>query len=195
MFRTSLVVMALLLAAPAALATTYKIDPPHTFPQFEIRHMSFSLIHGQFNHTTGSLTMNRAKQLGSVHVKIAVDSLDTGYGPRNKLLLGSSYFDVAKYPTITYRSTKVVYHGKTQATVYGNLTMKGVTKPVVLHVQRIHCGANPLGSGERCGFDATANIKRSEFGVSGGLPVIPDHVHIIINVGAVSVPNDSKKGK
>ncbi|MGH8161809.1 MAG: YceI family protein [Gammaproteobacteria bacterium] len=195
MFRTFLVVASLLVMAPGALAATYKINSPHTYPQFEIRHMKFSLIHGQFDHTTGTITMDRAKHLGSVHVTIAVNSIDTGYGPRNKLLLSPSFFDAAKYPTMIYHSTKVVYHGKSKATVYGKLTMKGVAKPVKFNVSRIYCANNPLGSGERCGFDATANIKRSEFGVKGDLPFIPDAVRIVINVEAVSESNDSAKGK
>ncbi|MGH8225479.1 MAG: YceI family protein [Gammaproteobacteria bacterium] len=178
----------LLLAAPAAFAATYKIDSAHSFPQFEIRHLDFSLLHGQFNHTTGTITMDRAKKLGSVNATIAVDSIDTGYAQRSKDLLAPSFFDAAKYPTMTYRSTKVVYHGKDAASVYGNLTMKGVTKPVTLKVTRIHCAKNPFGAGERCGFDATADIKRSDFGVSADLPVIPDAVHLVINVDATSAP-------
>ncbi|MGH8428712.1 MAG: YceI family protein [Gammaproteobacteria bacterium] len=176
----------LLLAAPAAFAATYQIDPAHTFPQFQIRHLSFSLMHGQFNHTTGTITMDHAKGLGSVNVTIAVDSIDTGDAQRNKDLMAPSFFDAAKYPTMTYRSTKVMYHGKDTATVYGNLTLKGTTKPVTLTVTRIYCGKNPFGAGERCGFDATADIKRSDFGVSADLPVIPDAVHIILNSDAVS---------
>ncbi len=196
MFRTVLVGAALLLAAPGALAATYTIDSAHSFPQFEIRHMSFSLIHGQFNHTTGTITMNRAQELGSVHVVIAVDSIDTGHAQRDKDLLAPSFFDAAKYPTMTYDSTKVVYHGKTAATVYGKLTMKGVTRPVELQVSRIHCAKDPFSAhGTRCGFDATANIKRSRFGVLGDLPVVPDNVHIIINVEAVARPNGSGQEK
>ena len=179
----------LLLAAPAAFAATYQIDSAHTFPQFEIRHLSFSMLHGQFNQTTGTITMDRAKGLGSVNVNIAVDSIDTGNAQRNEDLMAPSFFDAAKYPTMTYRSTKVVYRGKDTATVYGNLTLKGTTKPVTLTVTRIYCGKNPFGAGERCGFDATADIKRSDFGVSADLPMIPDAVHIILNADVVSTTN------
>lgn len=179
----------LLVAAPVALAAKYRIDPAHSFPQFEIRHLDFSLLHGQFNHTTGTIDMDRAKGLGSVNVAIAVDSIDTGYAQRNKDLLAASFFDAAKYPTITYRSTRVVYHGKQRATVYGKLTIRGVTKPVTLDVTRIYCAKNPFGPGERCGFDAKGEISRSAFGVSGDSGIIPDKVRLIINADAVSQPS------
>lgn len=191
MYRKALLIpFFLIVAAPLALATTYKIDPSHTFPQFEIRHMSFSMIHGRFNHTTGSIRMDRGKNLGSVRVKIAVDSVDTGFEARNAHLFKPEFFNAKKYPTMTYRSTKVAYSGKHEATVYGKLTMKGVTKPVKLHVSRIHCAPDPFSEdAERCGFDATAEIKRSDFGVSAYVPSIPDAVHIVISVEAVSIPD------
>jgi polyisoprenoid-binding protein YceI len=189
MFRKAwFIPLTFLLATPAALATSYTIDSAHTYPQFEIRHLSFSLLHGRFNHTTGSITMDRAKKLGSVKVTIAVNSLDTGDAQRDKDLMAKDFFNVKKYPDMTYKSTKVVYHGKHEATVSGKLTLKGVTKPVKLDVTRIHCSKNPLGPGDRCGFDATANIKRSDFGVSADLPIVPDKVHLIINADALTQP-------
>jgi len=194
MFRKAwFIPLIFVLAAPAALATRYTIDSAHTYPQFDIRHMSFSLLHGRFDHTTGTITMDRAKKLGSVQVTIAVDSIDTGDAQRDKDLVAKSFFDVKQYPDMTYKSTKVVYHGKHEATVYGKLTLKGVTKPVKLDVTRIHCGKDPFGPGERCGFDATADIKRSDFGVSADLPIVPDKVHLIINADAFTQP--AKKGK
>jgi len=185
-----LMFMALVAVPALAQATTYQIDPAHTYPQFEIRHLSFSMLHGQFNHTTGTITVNRAKQMGSVEVTIAVDSIDTGDAQRNKDLEAPSFFDAAKYPTITYRSTRVVYHGKDAATVYGKLTIKGQTRPVMLKVTRIHCGPDPFSAGTRCGFDASAKINRTAFGVSGDPHMIPDDVHLVINADAVSASRD-----
>jgi polyisoprenoid-binding protein YceI len=182
--RTALVIL-VFAASPAALAATYTIDSAHTFPQFQIRHLQFSLIHGQFDRTSGTVMLDRAKGTGSVEVTIAVDSIDTGNGQRNKDLLVPGFFDAAKYPTIGYKSDKVVINGD-KATVYGKLTMKGVTRPVTLDVTRIHCAANPFGPGERCGFDAEADIKRSDFGISADSPMIPDDVHLVINAEAVS---------
>jgi len=176
----------LLLLPTMALAASYKIDSAHTYPQFEIRHLKFSMLHGQFNHTTGTITMNRGKQMGSVDVTIDVNSIDTGDKQRNKDLLAPSFFDAAKYPTITYQSTKVTYHGKDSATVNGKLTVKGQTRPVALQVTRIHCGPDPFSDGTRCGFDASAKINRTDFGVSGDPGMIPDTVYLVINADAVS---------
>lgn len=182
----------MLVLGSAAFAATYTIDSAHTFPQFEIRHLQFSLIHGQFDRTSGTVTLDRAKGTGSVDVTIAVDSIATGYDRRNKDLLASGFFDATEYPTIIYKSDKVVINGDT-AKVYGKLTMKGVTKPVTLDVIRIHCAANPFGAGVRCGFDATADIKRSDFGISADLPAIPDDVHLVINAEAVSTTGDESR--
>lgn len=188
-----LILLAALAVPGVAPAATYKIDSAHTYPQFEIRHLQFSMLHGQFNHTTGTITMDRAKHLGSVNVTIDVGSIDTGDGQRNKDLLAPSFFDVKKYPTMTYHSTKVVYHGKDAATVYGKLTLKGHTKPVTLRVTRIHCAKNPLGPGTRCGFDASAKIDRTAFGVSGDPGFIPNTVYLTINSDAVSVAKNQEK--
>jgi len=185
-----LILMSLVALPAMAQAATYQIDSAHTFPQFEIRHLNFSMLHGQFNHTTGTITMNRAKQMGSVDVTIAVDSIDTGNAQRDKDLQAPSFFDAAKYPTITYKSTKVVYRGKDAATVYGKLTIKGHTHPVDLKVMRIHCASNPFGGGTRCGFDASATIDRTDFGVSGDPGMIPDTVYLVINSDAVSKSTD-----
>jgi len=185
-----LILMALVAVPALARAATYQIDSAHTFPQFEIRHLNFSMLHGQFNHTTGTITMNRAKKMGSVEVSIAVDSIDTGNAQRDKDLEAPSFFDAAKYPTITYKSTKVTYHGKDAATVHGNLTIKGHTQPVELKVTRIHCASDPFSKGTRCGFDASAKIDRTAFGVSGDPGMIPDDVHLVINADAVSSSGD-----
>ncbi len=176
--------MALALAG-SAHAATYTMDSAHTYPQFEIRHLAFSTLHGQFNHTTGTITMDRKAGLGSVQATIDVDSLDTGFAKRDEDLKSAAFFDVAKYPTMTYQSTKVIFHGKDRATVEGKLTLHGVTKPVTLHVTRIHCGINPIMKKEVCGFDAVGELKRSDFGIKTYLPVIPDQVRLIINTDAV----------
>lgn len=193
MKKTSGLILSVLLAAPVlAFGATYKIDSAHTYPQFDIRHLQFSMLHGQFNHTTGTITMNREKHLGSVEVTIDVKSIDTGDAQRNKDLLAPSFFDVGKYPTITYKSTKVVYHGKDAATVQGKLTIKGHSRPVTLHVSRIHCGPDPFSKGTRCGFDATAEINRTQFDVSGDPGLIPNSVALVINADAVAPPHSKE---
>jgi polyisoprenoid-binding protein YceI len=166
-------------------AASYTLDPAHTYPQFEIHHLFFSTLHGQFNHTAGKVIMDRKNDLGAVEATIDVKSLDTGFAKRDEDLLDASFFDAAHYPTITYKSTKVLYQGKDRATVRGDFTLHGVTKPLILHVTRISCGMNPIMKKNVCGFDAWAEIKRSDFGMKTYLPVIQDKVKLVINSDAI----------
>lgn len=174
----------LVLAAPAQ-AATYTLDAAHTYPQFEIRHLAFSTLHGQFNQTSGKITMDREKNLGSVEATIQVGSVDTGMPKRDADLVAAPFFDAANHPTMSYKSSKVSYQGKDKATVEGSLTLRGVTKPVTLHVTRISCGMNPILKKPVCGFDAWAQVKRSDFGMTAYVPAIPDEVKLIINSDAV----------
>jgi len=189
MKRMALILCAAALVPAVASAATYRIDSAHTYPQFRIRHLQFSMLHGQFNHATGTIEMDRSKHLGSVDVTVDIKSIDTGNDQRDKDLMAKDFFDAAKYPTMTYHSTSVTYRGKHRAVVHGKLTLKGVTKPLTLRVSRIHCGPNPFGGGERCGFDATGKLDRTAFGVSGDPHMIPDTVHLTINADAVSQPS------
>ena len=183
--RIATAALLVLAFAGSAQAATYTMDTAHTYPQFEIRHLAFSTLHGQFNHTTGSITMDREKNLGAVEATIDVNSLDTGDAARDKDLKSPLFFDATKYPTMTYKSTKVIFHGRDRATVEGDLTLHGVTRPVALQVTRIHCGVSPIIKKEVCGFDAVGELKRSDFGMKAYLPVIPDKVRLIINTDAV----------
>lgn len=169
----------------SAQAATYTLDPAHTYPQFEIRHLAFSTLHGQFNQTAGKITMDRKKNLGSVEATIQVGSLDTGMPKRDADLLAAPFFDADNHPTMSYKSTKVSYQGKDKATVEGSLTLRGVTKPVTLHVTRISCGLNPILKKPVCGFDAWAQVKRSDFGMNAYVPAIPDEVKLTINSDAL----------
>ena len=174
----------LVLTAPVQ-ASTYTLDPAHTYPQFEIHHLSFSTLHGQFNHTEGRITMDREKNLGSVDATIEVKSLDTGFAKRDEDLLAAPFFDAAQFPTMTYKSTKVSFRGKDKATVQGDFTLHGVTRPLTLHVTRISCGMNPIMKKNVCGFDAWGEIRRSDFGMKTYVPIIPDQVKLVINSDAV----------
>ena len=180
-----LVLMAGLMSMPyAAFADTYTFDSPHTFPNFVINHLGFSNIHGRFNNTTGTMTMDREKGTGSVEVVIDAASIDTGFKKRDDHLRSPDFFNVNEFPEITFKSTKVSFKGK-GAEVTGNLTMKGVTKPVTLTVDSINCGPHPFNKKEMCGFGATATIKRSDFGVNYGLPAIGDEITLSLDAEAV----------
>jgi polyisoprenoid-binding protein YceI len=174
-------------------ADSYTIDPLHTFPNFTINHLGFSTIHGRFGKTTGKLTVDEAKRTGTVEVVIDAASVDTGYIKRDDHLRSPDFLNAAEFPEITYKSTKVTIDGDPSkgdptATVEGNLTISGVTKPVTLHVTRMHCGINPMDPKKqqyRCGFDAEAKIKRSDFGVKFAVPAIGDEMNLQLDAEAV----------
>jgi len=171
--------------AAFAAKENYTIDPLHTFPNFTISHLGFSTMHGRFGATSGKLTMDQEKKTGSVEIVIDAASVNTGFQKRDDHLRSPDFLNAAEFPEIAYKSTKVTINGD-KATVEGNLTIKGVTKPVKLDVSHIFCANNPMKKEEyRCGFDATAGIKRSDFDVTFALPAIGDDMHLMLEVEAI----------
>lgn len=178
------VAVALFAVSMAAMADSYTLDPTHTYPNFTINHLGFSTMHGRFDKTKGSLTMDRAKGTGSVEVVVDMASVSTGMKKRDDHLRSPDFFNVAEFPEMTFKSTNVKFEGK-GAKVTGNLTIKGVTKQVTLNVDSINCGVHPFNKKEVCGFSATTRIKRSDFGIKYGLPAIGDDLDITLEVEAV----------
>jgi len=178
----------LMLTVPATYvsAASYKIDPTHTYPNFTVSHLGFSTMHGSFHKTTGKLEMDLAHGTGSVEVKIATKSINTGFKKRDDHLRSPDFFNVVEFPEMTYKSTKVKFNGKSKATIDGKLTLMGVTKNVTLDVDNIVCGKHPFNPkiNEVCGFNATGKIKRSDFGMKYGLPAIGDDISIMLEVEA-----------
>jgi len=177
--------VATLAASVTATAETYELDPAHTFPYFSISHLGFSTMRGRFNTTSGTITMDKQKGTGSVEVEIDVNSVDTAFAKRDEHLRGPDFFNATEFPKMTYKSTKVTFNKDDSAVVEGNLTLMGVTKPLTLNVEKITCGVHPFNKKEMCGFDATATIKRSDFGVKYGLPAIGDEVTMHIEAEGV----------
>ncbi|MDQ6619102.1 MAG: YceI family protein, partial [Pseudomonadota bacterium] len=147
MFRRILPLALTLLAAPAVAATdTYTLDPYHTFVNFTVDHLGLSTIHGRFGKTTGKIGVDRAAHTASLEVQIDASSVDTGDNERgsrprsrNEHLRSADFFNAAEFPHAMYKSTRVVFNGDTPATIEGNLTLLGVTKPVALKVERFKC--------------------------------------------------------
>jgi len=178
-----LVTVALPLSAFAA--DSYTIDPLHTFPRFRINHLGFSTMQGRFDKTTGKVTLDRAAKTGSVELAIETASVSTGFIKRDDHLKSPDFFNAAEFPTITYKSTAIHFKGDTPSSVDGNLTISGVTKPVTFTIDAFNCGANPMNKKEECGADASADIKRSDFGVKFGTPAIGDDVKLILEIEAI----------
>ena len=179
--RASLLAAALFVSAPAAFAAdTYTIDPAHTSVVWTINHFGFSNPWGKFAQITGSLTLDeQAPQNSKVTVTVPMGNFLTGIDKLDEHLRSEAFFDVAKYPTATFASTKVTLTGKDTATVDGTLTLHGVTKPVTLAVTLNKIGENMMNK-KTAGFSATATIKRSDFGITSYLPNLGDDVKLYI---------------
>ncbi len=191
---------ALILAFTASLvyaqATTWQIDPVHTATQFGVKHMMVSTVRGQFTRTTGTVEWD-GKDPSSAVVSIVIDaaSIDTREPARDNHIRSADLLNVAKYPTITFKSTKVEIAGPARARVTGDLTIRGVTRQVVLDVEGPSEPVKDPTSVTRIGASATTKISRKDFGLiwnkvlEGGGVVVGDAVAITIDVEIVSVPS------
>ena len=156
-------------AGADAAVEKYTLDPGHTYPSFEIDHIGFSNQKGWFEKAAGGLTWDRAAGQGELNVEIDAASVYSGHPVRDNVLKGEQFFDVNKHPRITYRSRQLVFTpaGTLQA-VEGDLTMRGVTKPVRLEVTAFRCGDHPVTKKPMCGGHAAAQINKADFGTFGG---------------------------
>jgi polyisoprenoid-binding protein YceI len=177
--------LAMLSGLSVAAPSTYTIENGHTYPRFEYNHLGFSNQVGRFDKTSGQITLDVEAKTGSVDVTIETKSLDMGSALFNEHLSKEEFFHTAKYPTITFKSTKLAFEGEKLASVEGNLTIKGITKPVTLKLVSVYCGLHPIAKKEACGANATAQIKRSEFNMSKYVPFVSDEVTLTIPVEAL----------
>ena len=137
------------------------------------------------NLSTGTITIDRAAKTGSVDVSIDAKSVNTGSEQFNEHIQGEDFLSTAKFPTITFKSTAVKFNGDAVASVDGALTIKGVTKPVTLTVTSFKCMPHPMLKKEACGANATATIKRSDFGAGKYAPLVADEVLLTIPIEAI----------
>ncbi len=189
MNKLALVVSACALSAVSAAAfaapETYNIDPTHTFPRFEYNHFGYSNQQHRFDRTSGKIILDRAAKTGSVDVTIDAKSVNTGYALFNGHIQGEDYFNTEKYPAITFKSTAVKFDGDKPVAVDGNLTIKGVTKPVTLIVTNFHSMPHPMLKKDALGANAVAKVKRSEFNMGKNVPYVGDEVTLNIAVEAI----------
>lgn len=172
---------ALALAEPAR----YTIDPAHTFPQFAVSHLGFSIHHGRFNRSTGSVELDAAAGKGRIEVTIDADSVDTGDPELEKQLRGPNFFNTAEHSTLSFVADSLDFDGDRPRAAHGQLSLLGVTKPVSLTIERFHCGLHPLLRQQICGANATTTIRRSDFGMGKFLSMVGDEVTISLQVEAV----------
>jgi polyisoprenoid-binding protein YceI len=184
--RLAAAVLAMGLVVPAIAApVTYAIDPAHTFPRFSYNHLGLSTQLSRFNQTTGTVVYDKAKQTASVDVVIDMKSVDTGFATFDEHIQGADFLDTAKYPTATFKSTRVMFKDGTPTAIEGKLTIKGITRPVTLQVNRFVNTVHPMQKKDAIGADASTTIKRSEFNAGQYVPAVGDEVTISIALEAV----------
>ena len=180
-------VVSLAAAAPALAApVTYTVDNTHTFPRFSYSHFGYSTQLSRFDTTRGSVVFDAAAKTGSVDITIDAKSVNTGYATFNEHIQGEDFLDTAKFPTATFKSTKVIFKGDKPVKVEGNLTLKGVTKPVTLTVTSFQAMAHPMLKKPAIGANAFTVVKRSDFGAGKYAPYVGDEVRIDIALEAIA---------
>ncbi|NBX03262.1 MAG: polyisoprenoid-binding protein [Alphaproteobacteria bacterium] len=167
----------------AAASGAYTLDKGHANVVFSINHLGYSGYIGRFNSIDGNLKFDpTAPEKSSVSIHIDPASIDTNNAKLEEELKTDKFFNVAKFPDITFESTKVVKTSDTTGDITGNLTLMGVTKEVTLKTTFNGAGKNPFNSKPKLGFSAKGSIKRSDFGMSGYIPAVGDEVLLTIEV-------------
>ena len=189
----SLKKLSLTAALFAALATsaiaapvTYNVDGSHTFPRFSYSHFGLSTQLSSFKNTSGKVVFDAQAKTGSVDITIDMKSVNTGFEDFNGHIQGEDFLDTAKFPTATFKSTKVTFEGDKPKSIDGVLTIKGVSKPVTLTVTRFLAMPHPMMKKPAIGADAFTTIKRSEFGAGKFAPYVGDEVRIDIALEAIA---------
>jgi len=182
------VALALPLGALAA-PESYTVDPYHTYPHWEVNHLGVSNWRGQFAKTAGKFMIDRAAKAGSLEITVQTASVasgdhDRGSRPRtlDEHLRSPDFFNVAEFPTMTYKSTSVKFTGDNPGSIEGNLTLLGVTKPLNLRVENWKCQAHPMNKKEMCGGNASGSFKRTDFGMKYGVPNVGDEIKLWIQI-------------
>jgi polyisoprenoid-binding protein YceI len=168
-----------------AVPETFVVDGNHTFPRFSYSHLGYSIQMSRFDKATGTVTLDKAAKTAAVDIVIDTKSVNTGSATFNEHIQGEDFLDTAKYPTATFKSTKVNFEGDKPASIEGNLTLKGITKPVTLTVTSFHAMPHPMMKKDAIGANATTKVKRTDFNMGKNVPYVGDEVTIDIALEAL----------
>jgi polyisoprenoid-binding protein YceI len=174
------------LASAVAAPVTYGVDGTHTFPRFSYSHFGYSTQLSSFSKTTGKVVFDAEAKKGSVDIVIDMKSVSTGFADFNEHIQGEDFLDTAKFPQATFKSTKVIFEGDKPKSIEGQLTIKGVTKPVTLTVTSFQAMPHPMMKKPALGANAFTVIKRSEFNAGKYAPYVGDDVRIDIAIEAMA---------
>lgn len=180
-------VLSTLITAPAfAAPQTYVIEPTHTFPRFSYDHLGMSKQILRFNKTSGAVVFDKEAAKAEVDITIDMTSIDTGVELFDEHIQDTDYFDTKQFPTATFKSSKVNFEGDKPVSIEGELTIKGITKPVTLTITSFKNAPHPMLKKDAIGANATAVIKRSDFNAGKLVPAVSDEVVLDIALEAVA---------
>lgn len=185
-FASALALTGAMAASAVAAPVTYGVDGSHTFPRFSYSHFGYSTQLSSFSKTKGKVVFDAEAKTGTVEIVIDTKSVNTGFADFNEHIQGEDFLDTAKFPEATFKSTKVVFEGDKPKAVEGQLTLKGVTKPVTLTVTSFHAMPHPMLKKPAIGANAFTVIKRSEFNAGKYAPYVGDEVRIDIAIEAIA---------
>ncbi len=177
---------AALAGSAIAAPVTYNVDGSHTFPRFSYSHFGLSTQLSSFKNTSGKVVFDAEAKTGSVDITIDMKSVNTGFEDFNGHIQGEDFLDTAKFPTATFKSTKVTFEGDKPKSIDGVLTIKGVSKPVTLTVTSFLAMPHPMMKKPAIGANAFTTIKRSEFNAGKFAPYVGDEVRIDIALEAIA---------
>lgn len=168
-----------------AESATYQIEPTHTYVTFEARHFGTSTNRGRFDKKEGTITLDRAAKTGKADITIDTTSINTGFAMFDGHLKSENFLKSAAFPTARFVADQFSFDGDKVSAVTGTLTLRGQTRPVTLTATNYNCYDSPFFKREVCGGDFETTIQRSDYGMTYGLPVVPDDIKLLIQIEAV----------
>jgi len=181
--RSTVILLASIWSSHAwAAPVSYELNKDHTDVTFTINHAGLSMKHGSFSEVSGNLQLDADHlEASSVQITVAVKSIYTSHVKRDQDLQSAQFLDVSAFPTMYFVSKKVTSVGASKLDVTGDLTLHGITRPLVLHATINKIGKSPFGGTQTAGFTVTGALKRSDFGITTLVPLIGDEVSIVID--------------
>jgi polyisoprenoid-binding protein YceI len=177
-----------LLVSNVSTAANYKFDPNHTYAIWHVDHFGFSTVSGKFM-AEGTLVVDAAKpENSSANLIIHTENSYTGVPKLDEMLKGKNFFNTSEFPTATFKSTKVVVTGKDSGKIYGTLTLRGISKEVVLDVKLNKKDMHPFYNKPALGFTGTTKVNRSDFEMRGYIPGVSDETRIDLQAEAIATP-------
>ncbi|HEX4943363.1 MAG TPA: YceI family protein [Usitatibacteraceae bacterium] len=185
--------LVVLLATPALAASEeFVVESAHTYPSFEVSHLGISTQRGRFEHTSGRILLDREAGTGTIEVVIDTPTISTGNRVLDAMLKGEDFFNVERFPAMTFRARSMEFEGGEPKRATGELTLLGVTRPVEMSFVGFACTRLPFLVRLTCGADVVAKIKRSDFGMTAYSAFVGDEVRLEIQVEAVKQEADAQ---